>query len=218
MGVVGDILLVLLTIVGVLVLLVLVMPISVRASGAAADSELELELRGSWAFGLFAVRWRMFHGAAVYLFGARVARIRPDTPEKKAETRRKRAEKKARKAERALRKRQKPKKKRGPTWAWRHRRTLWRATLRVIRTLHIDGRVAGVVGMSDPDHTAWLGVAIDQLADRLPPGTIDVEVDYMDEVLAVGGHIQSRVWPIEVLVVLAAVRFGGEMRRALRAA
>ncbi|TNF30257.1 MAG: hypothetical protein EP329_14010 [Deltaproteobacteria bacterium] len=216
MGVVADLLLVLLTVVGVLVLLVLVMPITLRARGVAEGTDVALEVRGSWAFGALSVRWRMSDGAALHLFGLRVHRIRPDSPEERAEKRRKRAEKKARKAERARLK--KKKKKRGPGWTWRHRRTLWRAVLRVVRTLHIDGRVAGVVGMADPDHTAWLGVALDELAARLPDGALAVEVDYMDEVLAVGGHLQSRVWPIEVLVVLTAVRFGGEMRRALRAA
>lgn len=216
MAVVADILLFILTVVGVVVLLVLLMPISMRARGAAEGLDMVLEVRGGWAFGLVSVRWRAFEAATLHVLGLRVARLRrasPEAREAKRQKARERAEARARKG-----KPPKKKKQRGFFWSLRHRRTLWRAALRMVRTLHIDGRVAGVVGMPDPDETAWLGLVLGELGARLPAGVLDIEVDYTDEVLAIGGHLRSRVWPAEVLVVLAAVRFGGEMRRALRAA
>ncbi|PKN59478.1 MAG: hypothetical protein CVU56_00155 [Deltaproteobacteria bacterium HGW-Deltaproteobacteria-14] len=216
MAVVADILLALLTVVGALALLVLLMPLSVRARGAADGLDLVFEVRGSWGFGFISVRWRAFEAATLHILGIRVARLRRATPEAREAKRQKareRAEARARKG-----KLPKKKKNRGLFWSVRHRRTLWRAALRMVRTLHLEGRVAGVVGMPDPDETAWLGLALGELEARLPPGVLDVAVDYTDEVLAVGGHLRSRIWPAEVLVVLATVRFGGEMRRALRAA
>ena len=216
MEVVADILLFILTVVGVVALLVLLMPLSIGARGAAEGLDMVLEVRGSWAFGLVSVRWRAFEAATLHVLGLRVARLRrasPEAREAKRQKARERAEARARKGKPPKRKKQ-----RGFFWSLRHRRTLWRAALRMVRTLHLDGRVAGVVGMPDPDETAWLGLVLGELGARLPPGVLDVEVDYTDEVLAIGGHLRSRVWPAEVLVVLAAVRFGGEMRRALRAA
>ncbi|HRE91260.1 MAG TPA: hypothetical protein PK095_19235, partial [Myxococcota bacterium] len=146
------------------------------------------------------------------LFGLRVWRSsgRKEPADKDPRRRAKRV-RRARKDKRRSRRRNN-----GPLWFWQHRDALLRALLRLVSTLHLRGRVEGAVGLSEPDDTIWLALAIHALADRLPEGTLDLDVDYTDLTLEVSGRLSSWVVPLHVAAVgLALVTFDRTTRHAV---
>jgi len=215
MAIVGDILLVLLAVLGVLIALVVSMPIAASARGALDDDGATLEARLSWAFGLVSVGYVRGEGGRVRVLGLPLARVggRPRDPER---ARRQREERARRRAARQAKRGDKP--SRGALWWWWHRYTLLAALERALAALHLRGHIGGVVGLADPDETAFVAFAIDRIAARLPEGVIDVGVDFTDDVVLLEGHARLWVWPPQALWVLLAVRYGKDMRRALRAA
>jgi hypothetical protein len=165
------------------------------------------------------VDYRAGEGVTVRLLGLPVARVRGGGKKAQRSRRAKRRDKakRAKKAQGAKKANEATKRKRGPSWAWRHRQTLWRAFLRLAGTLHLRGRLAGVVGLPEPDHTAWVAVALGQLARVLPEGAVDVAIDYVDETVDVSGRLSLWLVPAQVLAVGLALLMTRNVRRALRA-
>lgn len=214
MDVIASILLTLLTVVGVLVAVVLVAPIALRVDGAVDGEALDgrLAVRARWALGVLGLDYALGRGATFRVLGVPVARVGPGGD------REAKREKKRRKQARRERRRRRPKKSRGAGWAWRHRRLLQRALLRLLGTLHLRGHVHGVVGLPEPDETAWLDVALRQLRARTPPGLIDVDVDYTDAVLDLEGRVSSWLIPAHPLLVALGLLLSRDGWRAWRAA
>ena len=172
MDLLASILLTLFAALGVLLAALLVMPLSASVEGAVDAETLQgrLLLRARWAFGLLGLDYAVGRGATLRLFGLPVARVASGgRSARKAASKPKRA-KKPKTSKR-------PRRKRGARWAWGHRQILLRAALRLLGTLHIRGRVSGVVGLPEPDDTVWLGLALYRVAARLPAGTLDLDLD-----------------------------------------
>lgn len=213
MSVLVDILLVLSVTLGSLLVLVLIAPLHLRAGGEVDGEALHASyaLRVRWALGILGLDLASGERPTLRLFGIPIARFTPD----KRRTRRKdkKREKRA-KSEKS----EETDARRGPglVWFFRQRHHLWRLALRMLATLHLRGRVSGAVGMPEPDDSVWLALALNQLDARLPPGTLDLEVDYSDAVLDLEGRLTSWLIPGHVLVVGLALYFFSDLGRALR--
>ncbi len=189
-------------------MLLLLTPLDCRARGAVAEGAAAFDARIRWAFGVLSVSYRGGEGAFLRLFGVKIKRLRRADPEAKRE----------RLAEAlAAAKRSRRKARRGPLWALRHRRVLWRTLLKALRTLHLRGQLRGVLGLSDPAHTAGAAVILDQLAAHLPDGVVDVDIDWSDEVIDLRTRLSGWVVPLHALLVVVGLFIHPKTRRALRA-
>lgn len=201
MELLGHILLALLIALGVLIGLVLVLPLSVQARGAVSASALTATygLKVRWAFGALGLHVDP-SGQAIRLFGFRVWRSNNNKKsEKKDPEKRARHVRKVRKVRRA--RKGKRSRNNGPLWFWQHRDELLQTLLRLLSTLHLRGRVEGLVGLEEPDDTIWLALAIHAVSDRLPEGTLALDVDYADLALEVEGRISAWAVPLHVVAV-----------------
>jgi hypothetical protein len=202
-----------LALLGGVLLLLIVVPIHLRASGELClepwTGEAQLEAR--WAWGLLAFRLGYPEGAGLFMFGRRVKRIEPPSEEEKQK-------KKAQKKEKKEQQQQKKKgKKRGLGWFLRHRRTMFRAAGRLLRTLGPEARIRGTVGLGDPADTAVLLQAV-WLADRVVPGLVlELQPDYVEDVLELQGRARLRVWLLYTLAVAVALLFRRDTWAMLRA-
>ena len=183
---------------GSLLALLLLVPLDARAEGRIADGELDGRARVRWGGGFLSVRFGP-KGAALHLLGLRVLRLRGGGPEKPRDE-----------------DEGKPGRHRPAGWYWRHRRTLWRAGLRLLRTAHPRGRIHGRVGLGDPADDAALCAVLSGAAGRWPRLELDVDCDWVEEVVELEGSVRAIVWPLGLAVVLLVVRFSGDVRRALR--
>ncbi len=195
---------------GALLGLLLVMPLGVRASGEVEGLDAHGRVDLWWGLGLIGVR--LEPGASgLALFGVRVHRFEPDSPEEAAGERQKkrerRAAKKARKAERPG--------KRGPGWAYRHRRLLLELARKAVVLLHLRGSVEGLVGLDDPADTAALDLLFEAMARRAPWLEQDLRCDFTDERLWLRGQVRAWMWPLEAGVVILAALARRDVRRAL---
>lgn len=213
MGAIGDVLLVLLTVVAVLVGLVVVMPLTFRVAGAADDDDgLSFKARAAWGFGLLAVHAGI-DGLVLRAIGVPVWRFRFGA--ERAE----RAERKRQKKERAKPKKPKrePEGKRGLAWFLSRRHLIVTLVGRYLRTLHVRGEVAGVVGMANPDDTARLFQVLATMDAVLPEGVIAVEVDWVEEVVQLRARVGGWIWPPQIIVITAWLLLDRATWRALRA-
>jgi hypothetical protein len=192
-----------------LVLLVVALPFRASARGAALDGELSGSLRVDWAFGLLGLELAP-EGAAVRVAGLTIFR--------------------SRRSARWQRERQ----ARSPGGdddgqgeeggggmaklraALRNRRPLFRMAARLLGALHLGLRLRGRVGTGDPADTVVL-VGLLQAARALPGVQLEVEIDWLDEVLEGEAEGSARVWLAEVLAVAALLLLRREHRSALRA-
>lgn len=212
MELLGDIFLSLLVALGALLGLVLVMPLSVQARGAVSASALTATfgLKVRWAFG--ALGFDVDPSGQVFrVFGLKVWR---------SSTRKKSEKKNPRERARQVRKVRDRKSKRarhnGPLWFWHHRDELLQTLLRLLSTLHLRGRVEGLVGLEEPDDTIWLALAIHAVSDRLPEGTLALDVDYADLTLEVEGRLSAWVVPLHLAAVgLALITLNRTTRHAV---
>lgn len=213
MELLGDILLSLLVALGALLGLVLVMPLSVQARGAVSASALTATfgLKVRWAFGALGLDVDP-SGHVFRLFGLKVWR---------SSTRKKTEKKNPRERARQVRKVRRDRKNKrarnnGPLWFWHHRDELLKTLLRLLSTLHLRGRVEGLVGLEEPDDTIWLALAIHAVSDRLPEGTLALDVDYADLTLEVEGRLSAWVVPLHLAAVgLALITLNRTTRHAV---
>jgi len=182
LGLMGWLLLALLA----LAALVIALPFHLQAGGAVDSEQQEARLplaamawaRGSWAWGLISVGWRTDTGGEVRILGLRVARLSRDG----------RAEDKKKKE------RKKKGKKYGARWALRHRRTMLGLLGRLFRALRLRLAVAGALGLGDPADTAILAELLRLAQHKLPGATLEIDIDYLDELLVLEGKVIGRVW------------------------
>jgi len=188
---------------GGLLLLVLLVPVHVRAWGRVDGESADGRVRVRWGGGVVA-----FHaspaGLELRMLGLRVSRLRgggsrPRRPKREREEH------------------EEDGRRRGPRWAWRHRRALMRAMLRVLAALHPRGRVSGVIGLGDPGDMAALFALLSRAEERWRRLELDVACDWTEEVLDLEGTVRAFVWPVELAIVLLVVRLRPDVRRALRA-
>ncbi|MBN1773011.1 MAG: hypothetical protein JXB32_17215 [Deltaproteobacteria bacterium] len=183
---------------GALLALLLLVPLDARAEGRIVGGELDGRARLRWGGGFLSVRFGP-QGVALHLLGLRILRLRGGGPhEPDGEHARER------------------RRRRPATWYWRHRRTLWRAGVRLLRAAHPRGRLTGRVGLGDPADDAALCTVLSQAGGRWPRLELDVACDWVEEVVELEGRLSAIVWPLELAVVLLLVRFSGDVRRALR--
>lgn len=198
MELLGHILLVLLIALGVLVGLIVVMPLSVQARGSVSASALTATfgLKVRWAFGVLGLDLDP-SGQVIRLFGLQVWRSKSSEKAEKKDP--KKGARKVAKVRRARKNRRS--RNNGPLWFWQHRDELLQTLLRLLSTLHLRGRVEGLVGLEEPDDTIWLALAIHAVSDRLPEGTLALDVDYTDLALEVEGRLSAWAVPLHVAVV-----------------
>lgn len=204
LGLFGWLLLVLLA----LLVLIFALPFHLLARGAV-DSEQEqarlplgamAEARGSWAWGFLSLSWGTERGGEVRILGLRVARFsRDDSSEKKREKKDK--------------KEKKTKDKRySARWAMQHRRTLLGLLGRLLGALRLRLAIAGALGLGDPADTVILAELLRMAHAELPGATLDIDVDYLDEVLVLDGVVSGRIW----LLHLAGIALWELRRREVR--
>jgi hypothetical protein len=194
---------------GLLLLLVLV-PVHARAVGRVrlegdGGDRLEGAFRVAWGGGLLGLTGSLEEGLWLRLLGLRLARLRPGKGG-------------PRRPERGQPRRAAPEKDRrggrGASWFWRHRAALLRAGRRLLRTLHLEGRLRGVLGLDDPADLAPLHGLLQALsACGL---VIEVECDYLEARLDLEGELRLQAWPAETLFVGLVQLLRPELRAALR--
>lgn len=216
-----DILVWLLIALGILLGLLLIVPVQLRLAGEVDDEEgAWWHARFAWGFVLFAFEAGP-EGGVVRLLGLRVwsgPLGSDEDPEKKAAKDAKREEKRAKKKAKKRDKRDKKGQgERGLVWFLFRWRLLFWIFGRFVRAFHIHGRVQGVIGLPDPDQTAQVHRVLVAADAILPEGFVDVDVDWVDEIIALRGQMGAWVCPIQVLWIGATLLLSGETRRALRA-
>jgi hypothetical protein len=190
---------------GGLLLVLLLVPVHARAGGRVRlegdeGDRLEGAFRVAWGGGLLAFTGSLEEGLWLRVLGLRLKRLRPakDEPHERQEH-------------------APPKKRgggRGGSWLWRHRAALLRAGRRLLRTLHLEGQLCGVVGLDDPADLAPVHGLLQALAAC---GLVaDVECDYLEARLDLAGELRLRAWPAETLAVGLAQLWRPELRAALR--
>ncbi len=209
MSVLASALLAALLVLLALALLVVALPFQASARGAAHDGELSGSLRVDWAFGLLGLELAP-EGSAVQVTGLTIFRSRRLAGRRREREARSRDEDDARKGDEGsggmarLRA------------ALRNRRPLFRMAARLLGALHLGLRLRGRVGTGDPADTVVL-VGLLQAARALPGVRLEVEIDWLDEVVEGEAEGSARVWLAEVLAVAALLLLRREHRSALRA-
>jgi hypothetical protein len=188
-----------------LVLVMLALPFHASARGVMHLTGVSGTARIAWAFGLAAVTIRR-GGFVLRLAGLPVLRGRSGRGrrERRREKRDQEPEKGGKSAPARVRS------------AFAHRGALVRMALRLVRALHLRLRVRGRVGTGDPADTAAISGLL--LAARSLPGVgVEVETDWLDEVLEGEAEGSARVWVPELTVVAALLLLAREHRAAVRA-
>lgn len=214
-----DILLTILAVLGwtllallALLALIIALPLDLQARGEV-DSEAEeprlplaaaASLRGIWGWGLLSVGWGTEAGGEVRVLGVRVARFQGGADDEKKK------EKKAKK--RAKKKEGMEGKKYGPRWAMRHRHTMLSLLGRFVRALRLRLALGGALGLGDPADTVMLVELLRLAEQQLPGADLDIEVDYLDEILVLEGMVSGRIW----LLHLAGIALWALRRRDVR--
>ncbi|HSA20721.1 MAG TPA: hypothetical protein P5076_04665 [Myxococcota bacterium] len=193
-----------------LALLLVLVPVHARAAGRARlegdeGDRLEGTFRVAWGAGLVVFTGSLGEGLWLRVLGLRVARLRPGHGPGRGAKVAHPEERPGRQAER---------RGRGGAWFWRHRRALLGAARRLLGTLHLRGRLRGVVGMEDPADAALLHGLL--LALGALGVETEVECDYLEARLDLAGELRLRAWPAETLAVALELLFRRELRAALR--
>jgi len=69
---------------------------------------------------------------------------------------------------------------------------------------------------ADPAQTALLFVFIEEVGRTIPGCELDVEVDYLDEVVALEASLRAHLWLVQVLAVGIGMLLSREHRQAMR--
>ena len=195
-------------ILGILLALLVLVPVHFRAGGWVEDSDFGGGLMVAWGFGLLSVRASRGQPLSLHLFGFRVAHLRGDRDDDREREPRK---DKPRKDKPRKDKPRKDKRRRGLGWAWRARGVF----ARLLRTLHLRGRLRGAVGTGDPADTALLGAVLHAVTGSLPTVDVAIHPDYLDARLELEGQVRGRLWLLETAVVALACLARRDTRRLL---
>lgn len=185
---------------------VLALPIHGRVRGGVSEGEPTFAVRIAWAFGLVSAEMER-SGSFLRVAGLAVFRLRP-WPGRPAGAHPENGHRAAREgsARAAARFRS----------GARKTTTLLRMGARLVRTFHLRLWLRGRVGTGDPAATAALA-ALTRAAGALPGVGLEVEVDWLEEVLEVEGEGSARVWAPELLAVAGLLLARRENRAAVRA-
>jgi hypothetical protein len=192
-----------------LVLLAVALPFRASARGAALDGDLSGSLRVDWAFGLLGLELAP-EGAALRVAGLPIFRRRRSARlrgEREAPSRDEDDDDQDEGSGGGMAKLRA---------VLRNRRPLFRMAARLLGALHLSLRLRGRLGTGDPADTVAL-VGLLQAARALPGVQLEVEIDWLDEVLEGEAEGSARVWLAEVLAVAALLLLRREHRSALRA-
>ncbi|MFO0745991.1 MAG: hypothetical protein U1F43_09995 [Myxococcota bacterium] len=199
-----------------LLALLLVMPLRLRAEGAVDDEGWDGSARIAWAFGFLSLHADV-DGMAFRIIGIPIMRRSWDDAARRAAARKAKALSKPPKKKAAKPKPpREPRARRGLRWFLSHRGLLAKVAGRYVRALHLRGGVDGVVGMPDPSQTASVFQVLAALDALLPDGMLDVQVDWVEEVLDLEGRLGAWLWPLEVVVISLALVLDRKTWRALR--
>ncbi|MCA9562143.1 MAG: hypothetical protein KC561_01580 [Myxococcales bacterium] len=199
-----------------LLLVVVLVPISAEVRGEIEGLSANGDARVMWGAGLVSVRVARGEGGQLRLLGLPVFRFRmekkpvsKETLALKKDRAKRRAAQKAEKREKAIAKGKPP---RGFRWALRN----WRLFRRLLATLRLRGHLVGLIGTGDPADTALVVFRVfAPLNRRGRRFDIDVQPDYVDEVVELEGAVQLRFWPMAAVGVLLSTLINTESRRAL---
>ncbi len=170
--------------------LVIALPLDLQARGGVDSEEDEpryplaaaASVRAMWGWGLLSVAWGTEAGGEVRILGIRVARFQGGSDDEKKEKKKK------------AKKEKKKDSKYSPRWAMRHRHTMLELLGRFVRALRLRLAVSGALGLGDPADTVML-VEILRLAEgQLSGADLDIDVDYLDEILVLEGVVSGRIW------------------------
>ncbi len=202
-SILGSILLWILGIALGLVLLLLVVPLHLQADGFVGEDDLEGRVLARWGWWVLTFRADSGTGVDARVFGLRVWRYerRPDKPKREKKKKDKPKKTRRQKAEKGGR-------------FWQNRQAMARFASTLLRAIPVRG-----VGLDDPADTAALFGVLDRLGDWSEAIELDVEPNWIDETVEVGGAISVRLWPAHVLLALLWLLISdGETRRGVRAA
>ncbi len=203
-----SILLWILAVLGGLLLALLLLPFGLRVSGSVHQGRADGRAAAGWAWGLVSLRLAR-DGLTLRLLGLRIHRLRLGGDQHTEEREDEKKEKKEKTGE--------DKQGGGARGLLRHRRTLLNMFGRVIRALHIRGRLRGTVGLDDPADTAYVALLLALLAGRTRGLALDVDCDYTNERIELDGWIGMRIWIIQLGLVALGLLLRKRNRRALRA-
>lgn len=196
-----------------LLLAVVLLPLRARATGAVHDGMPAGAASADWGFGLLGVRIDTDRRVAVRLLWLPVARFRLRAgkagEERRREERRPKEGREAKEEQRGALRRL-----RG---ALADREAFARMAGRIVRALHLRLRAAGRVGIGDPADTVALHALL-SAAGRLPGVELEVELDWVEDVLELEAEATARIWIAELLGVVAGLLLARRNRRALRIA
>lgn len=218
MSVLLSILLWILAVLGGLLLALLLLPFGLRAAGSVHQGRADGRFAAGWAWGLISLRLAR-DGLTLRLLGLRIHRLQLGGGQRG----RARQDEQKQKAEKDKQEKKEKKDKQdageqgGARGLLRHRRTLLRMIGRLIRALHVRGRLRGTVGLDDPADTAYVALLLALLAGRTRGLALEVDCDYTDEQIELDGWIGMRIWIIELGLVALGLLLRKRNRRALRA-
>jgi len=196
---VGMVLLWIAAVLGALLALVVLVPLHIRAAGSVDDLTVEGQARIRWAWGVLSVRLTQEQGATLHLVGLRIWTFRKSTKEKKPKPPRERA-------------------KGSLQWLVKNRRAGLQLMKRLIRTLRLQLRVQGRLGLDDPAATALVNRALAHLLGSSRAVSWQVEPDWLDETVQLDGEFRARIWLAHLGLVLLGGLLHRETRQMLRTA
>jgi len=193
-----------------LMVLVLLVPFHARARGWLHGGSAAGAVDIRWGAGLLALRLSSEDGLTARLLGVPLPPIRFRSGRPRSRSRDRRA--RGRKAGKTPQDGKRP----GAAALLRHRGDLLHMALQLARPLRLRLRLAGIVGTGDPAEVALLA-GIGRAAGGRPGVTLDLEWDWVEEVLELEGELSARIWVAHLLGVAAALWLRPENRVALRA-
>ncbi|MBI5491096.1 MAG: DUF2953 domain-containing protein [Deltaproteobacteria bacterium] len=206
MTIVFAVLMWLAVVLGTVLLVALLVPVSVRARGGVHGESTDGVVDARWGGGIVRLTIGSGEEGQVRVLGLPFFRVKGKPhPENKDEK-----DEKAKEKEPGERRRK-------PGAAWGHRRTLWMAMRRLLRTLHLRGRIEGTVGLADPADTGILCGLLSTVGGGSERFVVAVDCDWTDETLELDGTVRGLLWPLQVVAVGLALWVRRDVRRALRA-
>jgi hypothetical protein len=169
----------LLAIVGILILMVLMLPISFWAKGNLSSMQIAGIAGLSWGFGLLSVRASSTKGVHLCIFGVRIYRIKSTEEDKK-----KKKEPKPKK----------PKEKPSIRWFISQREKSYEIFGKLLKALHLNGYLRGVIGFDDPGDTAYVYMLVASTGLGR-----EIKCNFMDEIIDLEAKVYGRLWPIQLL-------------------